>query len=47
MTLPVTRRSIVAMLLAYVIPGAGHFFLGRYRRAGADLPCECRQQRKR
>jgi len=29
------KRSVVAMLLAYVIPGAGHFFLGRYQRAAA------------
>ncbi|HYR29825.1 MAG TPA: DUF6677 family protein [Thermoanaerobaculia bacterium] len=35
MTKTMSRRSIVAMLLAYVIPGAGHFFLGRYRRAAA------------
>jgi hypothetical protein len=26
-------RSIIAMLLAYVIPGGGHFYLGRRARA--------------
>jgi hypothetical protein len=30
-----TARAIVAMLLAYVVPGAGHFFLGRRGRAVA------------
>ena len=29
------KRTFVAMLLAYVVPGAGHFFLGRRRRAVA------------
>ena len=28
-------RALVAMLLAYVVPGAGHFFLGRRARAAA------------
>ena len=27
------KRSAVAMLLAYLVPGAGHFFLGHRRRA--------------
>lgn len=27
-----TSRSVVAMALALVVPGAGHFFLGRRRR---------------
>lgn len=26
------RRSVVAMVLAYLIPGAGHFYLGRRAR---------------
>ena len=26
-------RAITAMLLAYVLPGAGHFYLGRRKRA--------------
>lgn len=29
------KRSIVAMVLAYVIPGAGHFYLGLRARAVA------------
>jgi hypothetical protein len=29
------RRSIVAMVLAYLIPGAGHFYLGLRARAVA------------
>lgn len=28
-------RSVTAMLLALVLPGAGHFYLGRARRAAA------------
>jgi hypothetical protein len=28
-------RAVVAMLLAYAVPGAGHFFLGRRGRAVA------------
>ena len=28
-------RSIVAMILAYVVPGAGHFYLGHRARAAA------------
>ena len=28
-----TRRSIVAMVLAYLVPGGGHFYLGRRSRA--------------
>jgi hypothetical protein len=31
----VNKRTVVAMLLAYVVPGAGHFYLGRRRRAAA------------
>jgi hypothetical protein len=27
------KRAVVAMLLAYAVPGAGHFFLGRRGRA--------------
>lgn len=27
------KRSAVAVLLAYLVPGAGHFFLGHRRRA--------------
>lgn len=27
-----TRRSVVAMILAYLIPGAGHVYLGRRSR---------------
>lgn len=27
-------RSFIAMLLAFVVPGAGHFYLGRRARAG-------------
>lgn len=30
-----TTRSVVAMVLALVVPGAGHFYLGHRRRAGA------------
>ncbi|HEX8253508.1 MAG TPA: DUF6677 family protein [Thermoanaerobaculia bacterium] len=30
-----TARAIFAMLLAFVVPGAGHFYLGRRARAGA------------
>lgn len=30
-----TKRSFTAMLLACVIPGAGHFYLGRRGRAAA------------
>ncbi len=29
-----SRRAIVAMLIAYVVPGGGHFYLGRRARAG-------------
>ena len=29
------RRSLVAMLLAYLVPGAGHFYLGRRALAAA------------
>ena len=28
-----SRRTITAMILAYVVPGAGHFYLGRRGRA--------------
>ena len=28
-----TKRSFFAMLLAYLVPGAGHFYLGYRRRA--------------
>lgn len=28
-------RSVVAMILAFLVPGAGHFFLGYRRRAAA------------
>lgn len=28
-----TKRTFVAMLLAYLVPGAGHFYLGRRGRA--------------
>ena len=28
-----TRRTITSMLLAFVVPGAGHFYLGRRDRA--------------
>lgn len=28
-------RTAIAMFLAYFVPGAGHFFLGRRRRAAA------------
>ena len=27
------KRSLVAMVLAYLVPGAGHFYLGHRRRA--------------
>jgi hypothetical protein len=30
-----SRRSLVAMLLAYLVPGAGHFYLGRRGMAAA------------
>ena len=30
-----SKRSIVAMILAYLIPGAGHYYLGYRRRAAA------------
>lgn len=30
-----SRRSVVAMLLAYLIPGAGHYYLGRRALAAA------------
>ena len=30
-----TGRSILAMILAYLVPGAGHFYLGYRRRAAA------------
>ena len=29
------KRTFAAMLLAYLVPGAGHFFLGRRERAAA------------
>ena len=28
-----TKRSVLAMVLAYLIPGAGHFYLGYRKRA--------------
>ena len=28
-----TKRTIAAMILAFLVPGAGHFYLGRRRRA--------------
>jgi TM2 domain-containing membrane protein YozV len=31
----VSKRSIVAMVLAYLVPGAGHFYLGYRARAVA------------
>ena len=30
-----TKQSVIAMVLAYVVPGAGHFYLGKRERAGA------------
>ena len=30
-----SRRSVVAMILAYVVPGGGHFYLGHRTRAAA------------
>jgi TM2 domain-containing membrane protein YozV len=30
-----SQRSIIAMLLAFVVPGGGHFYLGRRARAAA------------
>ena len=30
-----TKRSVIAMLLAYLVPGAGHFYLGHRTRAAA------------
>ena len=30
-----SKRSILAMILAYVVPGAGHVYLGYRRRAAA------------
>jgi hypothetical protein len=30
-----SKRVFVAMLLAYAVPGAGHFYLGRRGKAGA------------
>lgn len=30
-----TKRSLLAMILAYLVPGAGHFYLGYRRRAAA------------
>jgi hypothetical protein len=30
-----TSRALAAMVLAYLVPGAGHFFLGRRGLAGA------------
>ena len=30
-----SKRSIVSMVLAYLVPGAGHFYLGYRRRAMA------------
>src|SRR5687767_13623974 len=30
-----TKRSALAMVLAYLVPGAGHFYLGYRRRAAA------------
>lgn len=32
-----TERAAKAMLVALLIPGAGHYFLGRRKRAGAFL----------
>ncbi|HET7711891.1 MAG TPA: DUF6677 family protein [Thermoanaerobaculia bacterium] len=29
-----SRRTILAMFLAYLLPGGGHFYLGRRTRAG-------------
>jgi hypothetical protein len=31
----VRRRTIIAMVLAYIVPGAGHVYLGRRARAAA------------
>lgn len=30
-----SRRTITAMILAYIVPGAGHFYLGKRARAAA------------
>lgn len=30
-----TNRALTSMILAYVVPGAGHFYLGRRGRAAA------------
>ena len=30
-----SKRSLLAMMLAYLVPGAGHFYLGYRRRAAA------------
>ena len=30
-----TKRSLLAMILAFLLPGAGHFYLGYRRRAAA------------
>lgn len=30
-----SKRSVIAMVLAYLVPGAGHFYLGHRARAAA------------
>ena len=30
-----SKRSVIAMVLAYLVPGAGHFYLGRRAQAAA------------
>jgi TM2 domain-containing membrane protein YozV len=37
----VSARAITAMVLAYLIPGAGHFYLGKRGRAAAFFVIVC------
>ncbi len=30
-----TKQSVIAIILAYIVPGAGHFYLGKRGRAAA------------
>ena len=36
-----SARAITAMVLAYLVPGAGHFYLGKRGRAGAFFVIVC------
>lgn len=36
-----SARAITAMVLAYLVPGAGHFYLGKRKRAAAFFAIVC------